>query len=258
MAKTRWGAAAALGLVAAVAQAAGADMKKRLDAPQPVFLAGPAIAPAEPLERWIATELQRDPRAVLKLPFAIEPAAPRKAWLGVEPKGAPVALDDSALGISLADRVRHACPGTPGRCVLWLSVRRGPLLGAPEPGAPPAYAVLAVHDAVAAGTEAGALRAQVARAPECLAIRLLAHAHCARGPKQCERCREATALPASPALLDVCPAGDAARPTIAVERDGQPGHRVYDVVRRFADAREAQDFAAAHGITDVQLERRSP
>lgn len=95
--------------------------------------------------------------------------------------------------------------------------------------------------------------AEVERAPSCLAIRTQVELHCARGPKACAKCAAAAAKPPLPRLLDVCPEGDYARPTVSVVRDGKVTYRVYDVLRSFADAAEAKAFADKHGIVDVQL-----
>ena len=86
-----------------------------------------------------------------------------------------------------------------------------------------------------------------------LVVRRIRMAHCKRGPERCEHCRAAAEKPALPKLLDVCPYGDAARPTTEVERAGTKSARPYDVLQVFADATEARAFAQKHGVTDVLL-----
>jgi hypothetical protein len=67
---------------------------------------------------------------------------------------------------------------------------------------------------------------------------------CKRGAKRCDRCKRAESSPPTPRLLDLCPEGDYARPTIAVTRGGKEEFRVFDVLR--------SEFAEAHGVTDVK------
>ncbi|HEY0883373.1 MAG TPA: hypothetical protein VGD87_17685, partial [Archangium sp.] len=116
-----------------------------------------------------------------------------------------------------------------------------------DPDPSTVFNVHAVHEAV---TGLGALLLFSVRGPDCLAIRVLKPLHCARGAKACAKCKEAAAKPAVPKLLDVCPYGVAARPTI--ETAGK-GFRVYEVLQSFADVAEAKAFAEKHRLTDVQL-----
>lgn len=229
---------------------------RKQDAVPPLFVDGPPLEPAQALEEWIAARTARRPQVVLRVPFTFWDE-PRRAALGLvrEREGAALCrLDDTALGVALDERLR-ALQGAEGeRCAVWLSVRAGPLIGpAPSEGSP-VFAVLEVHERVPADAQAGALRAQAARGDEELAIRLLRRLHCARGTARCAQCQVAAAEPPAPALLDVAPDGDAARPTIAIERGGRTTHVPFDVLRRFATRAEAQAFAARHELSDVRLE----
>ena len=72
---------------------------------------GPKLAPEAALVAW----LEGAGDAVLRLPLTIVDQGARLGSLAVE-------VDDTALGISLADRVRQACPG--GRpCRVWVEGR---------------------------------------------------------------------------------------------------------------------------------------
>jgi len=112
------------------------------------------------------------------------------------------------------------------------------------------FNVHAVHGRVEGD---GPHHAQSIRGPECLAIRALKPGHCARGPQRCAKCKAAEQQPAVPRLLDVCPYGDYARPTIETKRGGKTEHRVYDVIKVFASDAEAREFATKHGIDDIAL-----
>lgn len=243
----------------------GDEMRKTPQAPTPLWVDGPPLEPEEGLRRWIAARAAKHPRALFRLPFTFAAGQTSRAALGLPGAGETASthrLDDGALGISLADQVRRLRGAEAGPCAVWLSVRMGPLLGPALPGTEepedlPVAAVLAVHERVEAAAAGEELRAQAARGPDCLAVRLLSHGHCARGPAVCQRCAAAAEKPASPALLDLCPDGDAARPTLAVEREGQRTWVAYDVLRWFTSVEEARAFAARHGLDDVRLEARS-
>ncbi len=84
--------------------------------PKRAFVRGPTLAPAETLVARLAAHTGR----LLRMPVVVErtPLGARGGTLG----GVRVLLEDSALGISLADRVRTACPGE-GPCTVWLEGR---------------------------------------------------------------------------------------------------------------------------------------
>lgn len=226
-------------------------IRNKQDALPPVLLDGPAVVPEEGLLRWIAAREAQEPRATFRLPFTWAAGEVSRATLGVGPGGKAYRLSDSALGISLEERL-HMLRGPEGGPVsAWLSVRLGALLPEPEP-ASDVLSVLAVHERIEDGTTG--LRAQAVRRTEDLVVKGMGKLHCARGGARCERCRAAEAEPATPALLDLRPDHpEAARPTVEVARGGETTVRVYDVVRRFASADEARAFGAKHGV-DVQLD----
>ncbi|MFO0598149.1 MAG: hypothetical protein U0228_22795 [Myxococcaceae bacterium] len=204
------------------------------DAVAPIFANGPGLTDRD-FSTWVARQ------SLVKLPFTIWRTPQRVAAMGVvDTKPAEtLRLDDSALGIALDERLRQLCKDE-DPCRVWLSGRL----------APPGFSVVAVHEKVQG---AGPFSAQAARGPECLAIRLEKPIHCARGPSRCEKCRAAAAQPATPRLLDLCPYGDAARPTLELTRDGKKRVVVFDVLRSFTDVAEAKAFASAHHLTEVEL-----
>lgn len=218
----------------------------------PVFVRGPKLADGRELDAWLARQRGKQPPVSLKLPFTIF-AADRKAALGVVddwPVQSRIRLDDGALGISLDERLRLLCPERPARCTLWLSGRFGALLDE-DAASLRTFAVFAVHERIPADVDRGSLHASVERRPDCLAIRAQKPLHCARGSLRCARCKAAEQQPAKPRLLDLCPDGDQARPTIQITREGKQQVRVYDVLQTFDSADGAEAFAREHGIADV-------
>lgn len=55
-------------------------------------------------------------------------------------------------------------------------------------------------------------------------------------------------------LLDVCPTGRGARPTIMVAVNGNPAARAFDVIKAFTSDDEARAYAAANSIKDVNFD----
>ena len=230
-------------------------MRNKQDAIPPIFVDGSPVEPVDGLQRWIAERLRRRPDTVLRLPFTFW-GEPRLAAIGIARTRVGAVhhrLDDTALGVSLEDRL-HLLRGDDERCVVWLSVRSGRLFGPASPDGPPVLSVMAVHERLPDDAKGSDLRAQAARGDEELAVRLLRRIHCARGSARCEKCKAAASEPPAPVLLDVAPDGDAARPTIALEREGKTTHAPFDVLRRFASIEEARAFAAKHELTDVKLD----
>lgn len=222
----------------------GKELKPMLkqDYVAPLFADGPRLDDPG-FEAWFKAQ------GPVKLPFTIWRKPRRIGAVGVHTTAPAKVLrfNDGALGVPLDERLRQAC-GDADPCRIWLSGRLGESMPLPDPST--AFSVHAVHEVVQGE---GPHRAQFIRGPDCLAIRVLKPLHCARGAQRCEACKAALAQPAVPKLLDLCPWGEAARPTIEVERGGKKSWRVFDVLRSFADEAEAQAFSQRHGLTDVQL-----
>lgn len=242
-----------LSLFSAGTVAAGGEGKTMLkqDHVPPIFAAGPSVADVD-FESWLKAT-----RLPVKLPFTIWRAPHRVGAIGVHDAmpATVLSFSDSRLGISLDDRLHQTC-GEADPCHIWLEGQRG--VTVPLPASSPLSAsspsdVFEVHAVHGPVEGAGPHAAQVVRDDACLAIRLMKPLHCARGPARCEKCKAAQASAPSPKLLDVCPHGDVARPTIEIERDGKTFYRSYDVLQTFADIGEARTFAKRHGVTDVVL-----
>ena len=86
----------------------------------------------------------------------------------------------------------------------------------------------------------------------CYIIRKVRIAHCKRGPDRCDKCREMDAEKIC--LLDIDPPrqGELQRRVIQVEREGVEAWREFDIVTIFESEKAAQEYAAQHGIKDVE------
>ncbi|MDF1538984.1 MAG: hypothetical protein P1Q69_08775 [Candidatus Thorarchaeota archaeon] len=84
-------------------------------------------------------------------------------------------------------------------------------------------------------------------------IRVLSPPHCARGPKGCDKCREAAKIKEICLLRIFFDGGMIARPMIEIERDGSKSLHEFDVLRRFETADEALQYASDNNIQDVDL-----
>ncbi len=131
----------------------------RKDEPRPPreYVPGAPIRPVAELARWLDDVAAAEPRRCVRLPVVLLWKGGDRQWIGdafvaatVDAIAADVPalrLNDAALGISLVDRLRHACPsGQPG-CALWLDG----YVGAPaddDPRALHRFAVVAVGDGV--------------------------------------------------------------------------------------------------------------
>lgn len=84
-------------------------------------------------------------------------------------------------------------------------------------------------------------------------IRRLRLAHCKRGPSRCDVCRE-MAVPRI-CLLDISPpqAGQMQRRVIEVGTGAESEWREFDIARAFDSEDEALEYAAGHGIDDVDF-----
>jgi hypothetical protein len=98
--------------------------------PERTFVDGPPIDPPDALLEWLETTASADPRPRIRLPVVVRFRDQHRLGLdgghiGVSPAALPgvigVTLDDSAMGISLLDRVRDACPDSKETvCPVWL------------------------------------------------------------------------------------------------------------------------------------------
>jgi hypothetical protein len=217
---------------------------RKQDYVPPIFADGPQVGSPE-YAAWIATQ------TIVKLPFTIWRKPKRLAAVGVHatPPEQLFRLSDGALGIPLDERLRSLCKDEEP-CRVWLAGRFGESMPLPDPDPASVFNVHAVHVRVEGD---GPHHAQSVRGPDCLVIRSLKPGHCARGPVRCEKCKIAEQQPPTPKLLDVCPYGDYARPTIEIVRGDAKAWRPYDVIQTFATSAEARDFATKHQITDIAL-----
>lgn len=212
---------------------------RKQDFVPPIFADGPSISDPG-FAKWLAAQQE------VKLPFTIW-RRPRVAAIGrhTDKPKETVRITDYKLGIPLDERMRMLCKDE-DPCVIWLSGSFGDVIPG-ETASKDVFGVSAVHEVV---DPKATLHAQSVRGPACLAIRALKPLHCARGPLRCEKCKAVEKEPAKPKLLDVCPYGDYARPTIDT---ASAKGRVYDVLQTFESADEAKGFAEKHLITDVVL-----
>lgn len=86
-------------------------IKKSSPTESPAYVRGPAVSDSAELVAWLATQARR-----VRLPVVIDRRSPAHGYVGP----LEIELDDTALGISLADRLR-AIGGD--RCALWLEGR---------------------------------------------------------------------------------------------------------------------------------------
>ena len=95
------------------------------------FADGPALEPADALQKWLDAQVDSagKPKRV-RLPVVVtqgEHGFERRGFVGTE-KGLALQLDDTAMGVSLADHAHRVCKDAK-RCVLLLdgTVQKGTL-----------------------------------------------------------------------------------------------------------------------------------
>lgn len=121
-------------------------------APEPPrhYVAAHPLPPAPALLAWLDARRRAGDR--LRLPIVLTRSdlgfSPRRARLGAAADAPALLVDDSALGIALADRARHAAADAP-TLALWLE-------GQWRGGDPPVFAVLRVGAALGPGELAAA------------------------------------------------------------------------------------------------------
>lgn len=132
-----------LSLAAFAEEAPKMEDRRMKPEPKRTFTDGPALLPAEALKTWLGKQVDAKgkPRRV-RLPFdvtVLPTGVERRAVVGGE-KGLVLTLDDSAMGVGLADHARRArdggssCTllldgvmvGNDGFKVLWISKLEGP------------------------------------------------------------------------------------------------------------------------------------
>ncbi len=84
-------------------------------------------------------------------------------------------------------------------------------------------------------------------------IKKMSTPHCARGPKLCNKCAEA-AKEQKICLLEIFfESGTMARPTIAIEDNGETKYVEYDLLKTFKNEDEAKKYAEKNDITRIYL-----
>ena len=79
-------------------------------------------------------------------------------------------------------------------------------------------------------------------------IRIISPPHCARGPRGCDKCREAAEVQHICLLRVFLDHGEIARPMIQLVRDGESRLYEYDVLKYFESETEAVEYAEENGI----------
>ncbi|UCH97810.1 MAG: hypothetical protein JSV88_13415, partial [Candidatus Aminicenantes bacterium] len=85
---------------------------------------------------------------------------------------------------------------------------------------------------------------------KCSIIQKITLAHCARGIRTCPKCREVYTR--KYCLLDICVGGNAARPVIEVEINGEKVWREFDIIKVFETYDKAFAYARSHKIPFVK------
>lgn len=86
------------------------------------FVRGAPLTPAAELLRWLEVQGERLVRIPVLLARGAVGWSTAEARIGSADDALTIFLDDTRLGIGLADRARHAC-GTAATCALWLAGR---------------------------------------------------------------------------------------------------------------------------------------
>ena len=122
------------------------------------FVRGPSTSPAGALEAWLDQQPGDGEPPRLRLPVVLQPAqvgfSLRDARIGNGADALVVRLDDTALGIGLADHARRHCQGQT-RCALWIEGHWGRVEGQPR------VRVLKMHAPVSLAELEGAMHVEV-------------------------------------------------------------------------------------------------
>ncbi|MEU6453325.1 hypothetical protein [Streptomyces sp. NPDC047065] len=147
--------------------------------PSRTFVPGPPVSPSGPLLAWLNDAADTNPRRLVRLPVVVR-FDPKRLGIvagavGTGPGGdgdrdaIRLTLNDRAMGVPLADRVRAHCPTGEDACAVWLDGYWGLPDGAfsqegqpdPEGGVRAVFSPVSVGDSVAAGQRPEDVRAFV-------------------------------------------------------------------------------------------------
>lgn len=96
---------------------------KKTPVPPGRFVRGAAVTPADELRAWLDSQQRGGELRLVRLPVVLAHHGPGFSTAGARIGGGPAALtvflDDSRLGIGLADRARMACKDADA-CALWV------------------------------------------------------------------------------------------------------------------------------------------
>ncbi len=113
---------------------------------------GPPLTPADELLEWLESQGKKTLRLPVVVHFSEGRLGIARAYVAVSPgreKGAlKVGLDDTALGISLLDRLRDRCAPSVDFCAVWLDGTWGRLIEAPVEDDQPIFTVRHLHGPV--------------------------------------------------------------------------------------------------------------
>ena len=84
-----------------------------------------------------------------------------------------------------------------------------------------------------------------------LVIQKMSQVHCARGPKNCEKCKEMAKERHYCLLRLDAGTGKEARPVVQIEDEGEMKMFEYEVAIVFRDKQEAMTYAAEHSVRVV-------
>ena len=134
------------------------------------FTPGPTISPSGPLLRWLIDTVPSvsGPRVRVRLPvivrFSQSSIGIAEAFIGtvnrVDTETMFLRLDDSAMGVSLFERVRERCSKSETACAVWLEGYWDGGRSASLPGAF-GFTVVEVHELIEATTDEMEVHAQI-------------------------------------------------------------------------------------------------
>jgi hypothetical protein len=87
---------------------------------------------------------------------------------------------------------------------------------------------------------------KLVKATDCRIITEISLEHCQKGIQRCKKCKEIYAR--KYALLNICPEGPTARPTVEITRSGKTEYLAYEVLQSFETFAAASDFSVKENI----------